>query len=189
VAAEYTVRADTARELVLSAKVYTIETTNQIIAIPRSLVTWSATNIAAVRSRGVELGAIARYQEWLTMRGGVTIQDVRDNARDSRSYGKIIPYVPTTLAYVRCDATHGGVVVGGGLHACGVRYTQTDNVPESALNAYITANANVGYQWRTRAGTWKLRVDCDNLLDAAYSVIANYPMPGRMMRASMEWQW
>jgi outer membrane cobalamin receptor len=72
---------------------------------------------------------------------------------------------------------------------CGRRYTQTDNAPASALAAYGTIQLLAGYEWKLGSNEVFLRAECDNAAQMAYEVVANYPMPGRMYRASVGWKW
>ncbi|MFN9777923.1 MAG: TonB-dependent receptor plug domain-containing protein [Candidatus Kapaibacterium sp.] len=187
--AEYTLPPSIAGGTTLSVTLFERHTNNQIVAVPRSPVTWSAMNVASVRTRGAELGAVSRLWSQLLLRAAVTVQDVRDRTHGARSMDKLLPYSPQTLGYAHLLYAAQGWSVGVGVHMCGRRYTQTDNAPASALAAYGTIQLLAGYEWKLGSNEVFLRAECDNAAQMAYEVVANYPMPGRMYRASVGWKW
>lgn len=185
--AEYAFPLVAATQTTMSATVFHRETKDQIVAIPRSPVTWSAMNIASVRSRGCEVGLVSRLSSMLLLRAGVTLQDVRDRTSGSRNFDRLVPYTPQTLGYAQVMASSGPLSGGAGLNSCGERFTQTDNARASALSPYTTVHVFAAYQWSMAGGMGSVRAECDNLLGADYVIVANYPMPGRMFRMSVGW--
>jgi len=187
VTAEYAFTAGAVSPTTLSATVFHRETKDQILAVPRSPVTWSAMNIASVRSQGCELGLVSRLSSTLILRAGLTLQDVRDRTSGSRSFDRLVPYTPQSLGYAQVMVNAGHLSGGAGLNSCGERFTQTDNARASALSSYTTMNVFAAYQWLLAGGMCSMRAECDNLLGADYVIVANYTMPGRMFRMSVGW--
>lgn len=173
----------------VSVTLFRRATTNQIVAVPRSPVTWSAMNVATVLAQGCEVGMVSRISSAVLLRGGITIQDVRDQTIGARSFGKLLPYTPTFLGYAHCHVSRGGFSFGTGLNWCGERFTQTDNAASSALAPYATVQLFGGYEWKSAYGMIWVRAECDNILDMSYVIVANFPMPGRAIRASAGLTW
>lgn len=189
VTAEYVLPVSVASEVTtVSVTVFDRDTRDQILAVPRSPVTWSAMNIATVRSRGIETAFVTRLASVLVLRGGLTFQDVRDRTPGSRSKDRLLPYTPQVLGYAHVMADRDRLSLGAGVDLCGERYTQTDNAQASALPPYATLHVYAGHEWPLWSGVLSLRAECDNVLDTRYEIVANFPMPGRMFRATAGWR-
>lgn len=166
----------------LEADGFVLWVRDQIIAVPRSAITWSVQNAGRVLSRGVEV--LARYDDrvWRFQLSG-TIQRTTYDDPTSFTYGKQVIYTPLIIGMVQIERmlwqkTTAFVQV----NHIGTRYSQTDNAPTSALRAVTTVDISL----RAILLDGEVRVqasgDMLNLFDAEYAIIRNYPMPGRMWR-------
>lgn len=168
--------------LVLEANIFAIHMTDQIVAIPRSPVSWSAANIAAVLSRGVE-GALSGtfLGDHLAARLSYTLMRVEDGTR-GMTYGKLLVYSPQEILNGMAEVRAGWLAAGVNWQYVSHRFTLPANDPASALPHYMALGAGVSTGWKYGGLAFTARVECSNLLNADYQVVRNYPMPGRMLR-------
>ncbi|MCX7930131.1 MAG: TonB-dependent receptor [Chlorobi bacterium] len=162
---------------------------DQIIAVPRSAVTWSVQNAGRVLSRGVELLLRWDTNRWSAL-ASATFQQVTYDDPASFTYAKQVIYTPALIGMVRADyAMWESVRIGGQATYLGVRYTQTDNAPSSALDPAfsfdLTMRAMIPYH--------PVRIECEadvlNVLDVQYAIVRNFPMPGRSWRIRLSFSW
>jgi outer membrane cobalamin receptor len=162
---------------------------DQIIAVPRSAITWSVQNAGRVWSRGVEL--LARYddRQWkLTVSG--TFQRVTYDDQAAFTYGKQVVYTPSLVGMLHVERMLGErSAVLMQVTYLGTRYSQTDNAPASALNAVGVVDGAIRAVVIEQPLPIELRGEVQNLFDAQYAIIRNFPMPGRSWRLRMVVRW
>ncbi|RMF34330.1 MAG: TonB-dependent receptor [Chlorobiota bacterium] len=159
---------------------------DQIIAVPRSAITWSVQNAGRVFSRGVEGAFRWGKPQWRLSAAG-TVQLVTYDDRASFTYGKQVLYTPAVLGMFRIERQIGNDLrVLAQANYIGTRYTQTDNAPRSALPPVGTFDLSV--EWLVHIGGVRLAATGEllNALDAEYAIIRNFPMPGRMWRLRLQ---
>lgn len=182
---------------VLKLKPFYLSTVNQIIAVPKSALTWSALNAAQVQTLGIEAyAALGLWDDRLRATLSYTYQDVRDKNPQSYTYNKIIPYTPQQLCMIGLqyqstrDLSRNSILAGVNMQYSSYRYAQADNAIESLLPTYATYNLYMAYTIR-RLGGSELgciitpRIDIQNLLNTQYSIIRNFPMPGFLIRVGL----
>jgi len=173
---------------VIEAGCFAIDTRDQIASVPRSPVSWSARNIAHIRSRGMEIGVAGNlFDTLLSVRGSYTLMGTRD-LTDGPTCGKLLPYAPQELASLLVDVAVGDISAHGSATHVGHRFTLANEDAASALPHYILCN--VGIAWRSMLWSLTLtsRLELENLFDVDYQVIRNYPMPGRNLRLRFGFQ-
>jgi len=159
---------------------------DQIIAVPRSAITWSVQNAGRVFSRGVEGAFRWGNSQWRLSAAG-TVQRVTYDDRASFTYGKQVLYTPAVLGMFRIERQIGNDLrVLAQANYIGKRYTQTDNAPSSALPPVGTFDFSV--EWSVHIGGVRLAAAGEllNAFDAEYAIIRNFPMPGRMWRLRLQ---
>ncbi len=166
--------------IAISSSVFYSIVTDQIISVPRSPVSWSAQNIARVRSQGFDLGCRMRLSA-LSIRASFSQQDVRDARESSAWYNKRVPYTPSFLAFVHTSFKHQNFEESFSVQWVSDRYTQSDNAPESQLPSVATLNASVSANTNWGSSTLRFSIRADNILNVGYVLVANYPMPGRQI--------
>ncbi len=166
----------------LEADGFVLWVRDQIIAVPRSAITWSVQNAGRVFSRGVEV--LARYDDrvWRLQLSG-TIQRTTYDDPTTFTYGKQVIYTPLIIGMLQIERRFWQEATAFvQVNHLGTRYSQTDNAPTSALHSVTTVDVSV----RKTLLDGEMRVqasgDVLNLFDAEYAIIRNYPMPGRMWR-------
>ncbi|MBI3258776.1 MAG: TonB-dependent receptor [Ignavibacteriae bacterium] len=167
----------------VEAETFVISTNDQIIAVPKSPVTWSAQNIGNVLSRGIELSAGGEItKQLLTGRIAYTLQTTTDETVNSLTPDKQIPYIPQEIVSGNIVVTVGKSMVGFLVNYSSFRYTLADNSEESIIPSYLQVNLFAEQKIQTGVINLTLRADCNNLFNEQYSVVLNYPMPGRGFR-------
>ncbi len=161
-------------------------TTNQIMAVPRSPLTWSAVNIGVVEANGLETAAALSLDSIVHIRVSYTYQDVRDARSGSIHEGQRIIYTPDQLLALSAGFDVLGFRFGAQFSFVSRRYSQADNAPESLLPACTTIGCSVERRFRFAQVYASLRFSLDNLTDQQYIIIPNYPMPGRSFRLSVD---
>ena len=165
------------------AETFMISTNDQIIAVPKSPVTWSAQNIGNVLSRGVELSCSGEIiAQLLSGRIAYTRQTTTDKTVNSITPGKQIPYIPQEIISGNAIVTIDKSMVGFSANYSSFRYTLADNTAESIIPAYIQINLFAEQKITIENINLTLRADCNNLFNEQYSVVLNYPIPGRGFR-------
>jgi outer membrane cobalamin receptor len=174
---------DITSNLQMEVESFSISTNDQIIAVPKSPISWSAQNIGKVYSRGIELSAGGEFiSHLLTGRLAYTRQSTTDETAYSLTIGKQIPYIPQEIISGNIVSTIKQTTLGFSANYSSFRYTLADNAIERIIPAFI--QVNVFGEQKIYFGNINLilRVDCNNLFNEHYAVILNYPMPGRAFR-------
>ncbi len=170
---------------VVEASWYRIDTRDQIVSTPKSPVSWSARNIAHVRSEGVEIGVSGNALDTLLLfRGSYSLMATRD-VTDGPTNGRIVPYAPQELASTLLEVRFGGWSVATSASYVSHRFTLANEDPESALPHYTLVDLRSGYTFSMAQVDLSVRLECRNLFDVEYSVVRNYPMPGRSVRIEL----
>ncbi|MCB9179406.1 MAG: TonB-dependent receptor [Flavobacteriales bacterium] len=154
---------------------------------------WSPMNLMRVWSRGVEARVTAKWTGGRT-RYAATLRtnhvvSTNQQARtpDDASVDRQLIYVPMYSGQLRVGMERGRASATLAGTYTGYRYTSTDNrsflVPFTLWNAWFTYVLKVGER-----GDLLLDLRGDNLLAAEYQVIADRPMPGRVYRAGITYQ-
>ncbi len=168
---------------------FTLWVRDQIIAIPRSVITWSVQNAGRVFSRGVEGALHLKGDSW-HLRATGTMQSVTYDDPTSFTYGKQVLYTPSLLGMLRFEQQlWGRVRLLSQVSYIGTRFTQTDNAPSSALSPVGTMDCSVEYEFPLHNVTVAVCGELLNAFDAQYAIIRNFPMPGRAWRIHMTLRW
>lgn len=166
----------------IESGVFAIDTRDQIVAIPRSPVSWSAQNVGHVLSRGIEFAIVGSFFDGL-LSGQTSYTRMRAEDRtDGVTNGHLIPYAPEELFNGILALRRWGIGLSGSWEYVSYRHTLAYNTPESALPHYLIVNA--GLSATRTLGAFELtgRIEAANIFDEEYQVVRNYPMPGRSLR-------
>lgn len=162
---------------------------DQIIAIPRSAITWSVQNAGRVFSRGAELQARWQHAPWRTVFSG-TYQQVTYDDPATFTYGKQVIYTPLLLGLARIEYVvdeRSTMLIQA--NYLGKRYSQTDNAPSSALDAVTTIDISLRAVFLRHPFQITVAGEVMNVGDIQYAVISNFPMPGRSWRLRVTVAW
>lgn len=165
---------------------FIILTKDQILAVPKSPISWSAQNIGSVLSRGIEASTSGQFFDTsLMVRLSYTRQIATDETVGSLTYQRILPTIPQELFTASIAYRYRQSSVGCSANYSSFRYFTADNSAESLLPSYAQVNIYSEYIITLFSAETILRLECNNLLNTQYSVIVNYPMPARSFRLGM----
>jgi len=168
---------------------FIINTKDQIIAVPKSPLTWSARNMASVLSRGLEIDInTSLFNKILNAGLSYTLQSVTDNNQSSATYGSQIVYVPQEMFSAKLSLNHDGYYAGFNAQYKGFTYYLPENLYSTVIPAYWLLNLNFSKLLSIRKSDLTLKFDVLNILNKQYIVIKNYPMPGRIFRLGLQYK-
>ena len=171
-----------ARNLLVEASVRIFHNSvrDKIVAVPTtSSFRWSMYNIGRVEMTGADAQAHLRYswaqkRNYLDLRFAYTWQHPEE----------IVPYIPEKSISFSGDCRLGGWQFCLSLLSNAERYTTQVAYPEYRLSPFLTADARVGYTWRMLTGS----ISLNNLTDSDYEYVKGYPMPGRHLLLSLQYE-
>ena len=157
---------------------------NKLIAVPNgSLFRWSMYNLGGVRMFGDELSFTAAWQDGATTLGG-TARYTFQWAHDTETGGQI-PYIPLHSANFRLFWEQGNWSVDLQGFLTGERFSSSTNRDDFRIAPWTTWDASVAYSFPGNGLSLKLQLN--NLLNANYEIIKQYPMPGFHVFGTLEY--
>jgi vitamin B12 transporter len=175
-------------KLLVESTLFERYTRDQIIAVPRSAIAWSALNIARTYSSGVESSICSQLlDKQLWVRFSHTYQRVTNEVLNDFSYQKQLPYTPEHIISISSSYQFNHYMIGGVFQHVGDRYSQSDNAPNSRMDRYTTLDV-YGAMTSLFNTDIAIRIDVRNIFNEQYEVISNFPMPGRILRSTISYQ-
>ena len=157
---------------------------NKLIAVPNgSLFRWSMYNLGGVRIFGDEWDLTASWTAGKTTLGG-TARYTYQWAKDTETGGQI-PYIPLHSANFRVFWKQGNWDIDLQGFLTSERFTSSTNRDDFRIAPWTTWDASLAYSFPKNGLT--LRLQLNNLLDANYEVIRQYPMPGFHVLGTLEY--
>lgn len=165
---------------------------NKIVAVPgTNLFRWSMLNLGKVETTGIEtnIKATGTLGEKLHYRTNLsyTYQESIDVTAGTSNYGDQIPYIPlhsgsisTMLDYNKFEFNYSYIYTGE-------RYSQKANINSNYLQPWYTHDLSLGYTLFLKGNPLKVKVEVNNTFNQQYTVIKNFPMPGRSYRFSLNY--
>jgi outer membrane receptor protein involved in Fe transport len=171
--------------------IYINKVKDKIVAIPFNMFIWRMTNIAEVRSVGVDANANICFsintRQQLMLSQNYTWQRVENHTNSSSPYyGNQIAYTPehtfaTTLTWINqwvsLSATADGM---------SHRWATNEHSNGTRMGGFTEFGASAYRDFHMDNVTLTARVVAQNLLGKQYDIVAHYPMPGRAWKASFE---
>lgn len=176
----------------IKADAYHNRVKDQITAIPgASLFRWTMVNLGQVDVKGVDLGLSGRlklHEEISTdLALNYTLQEAKDDSRSSANYGQYIPYAPRHSASVSIDAqwkhTWG---LNYNAHYSGERYNGRANIAENLMDPWTVHNISASYHSHVHRFAYRIAAELNNFSNHNYTIVDNYPMPGRNYRLNLQ---
>ncbi len=160
---------------------FLIETRDQIIAIPKSPISWSAANIDKVEHKGLELSLLGKYSEIFLEKIGFnwTLQSSINKTKSSLFYNKQLILTPQEIinGYILMNFQYLKFSVD--FDYTSFRYTDPENNNNSILPKYLLLDFGIIIPIEIKEKELNVVMDCKNVLDKQYEIIPNYPMPKR----------
>jgi len=143
---------------------------------------WTPHNIASVHSRGIETSNTLTVQlnKWQVHFGLNTeyVLATTENSyvQNDGSIGMQIPYTPRYQWQLNIGCAYHGFYLNYNHTYVGYRFLTND---ESVyLDPYQTGNVQLMYGFSFRNANWRTSVQCNNIWNEQYQVVAARPMPG-----------
>lgn len=172
--------------LQLHLSIFYARVKNYILSVPKSPIEWQAANVGATQHSGIELFTAINLGRITSHFISFTYQ--RSTIRTGTYSMNDIPYVPRLLFRYIGQVHYKQMRIGASVEATSSRYALASNIPESKLPPYWIVDLFVEYisPLPFRDLMSSLRLECHNILNTTYSVILNYPMPGRIIRVTVQ---
>lgn len=171
----------------ITADSYYNRVTNKIIAVPFNMFFWTMINLGRVDIWGADVNVdgtiVLSKGHQLLLSGSYTLQSAK-NMTDPAS-----PYYKNQIVYTPKNSGSTSVAwknpwVNVSLHAtfASARYTVEDHKPENRLPGYGEWGLALYRTFHFKAFELATRLDGINLGNKQYSIVKNYPMPGRAFK-------
>ena len=152
------------------------------------LQVWRPSNLAKVRTRGLEWRGQGRWRvaERLRLDGRLTYSHViatDQSIPHARSYGHQLPYTPRDQLKAHVGLTWGPARLDLSTRLVGPRYVTADET--QALAPYRISNVGLQLEHSVGPTTVTAHLEIRNALDESYSIVRLYPMPPRHVRARL----
>lgn len=155
-----------------------------IIWAPSADGLWRPGNVSRVLRRGIELSGLASTGA-LSIRGSLTLQDIRDVTRGSTNEGRQLPYRPSLTAGCLMGADLGPATAGISATYTGSRCINAANT--IVLPAYGLLGASLEMPVRF-IDKLSLALSGVNLLDCEYEETNGYPGRGATVMLELRWE-
>lgn len=165
---------------------FLINTQDLILSVPRTPVLWSAQNVGIAQSRGLELELYGSFlEDKLNMSLSYTLMEVKDKESNSSNYNKLLPYFPQeTIGIFMLFKLYNFILIQK-FNYNSFTYSLRSNDINSVIAPYLTYDIALSVSIQIVDFTINPRIGIVNLFDERYSIIKNYPMPGRIFRFSV----
>jgi Outer membrane cobalamin receptor protein len=167
---------------------YYNEVTDKLLAIPGGVnFRWTMKNIGFVKIKGVDvsLGTTHQFRKDLVMdtRFNYTYQKAQDYTpiaveSDTITYKGQIAYIPQHSGSAILGVSYTSWNLSYSFVYTGERYTGSANIPRNRLQPWYTHDLAIGKSFLWGKIPLKATMEINNLLNQAYDVVLNYPMPG-----------
>ncbi len=167
-----------------SVSVFSASCGDLIVWTPSADGLWRPGNVSRALRRGIELSGLGSYG-MLSLRGSITLQEVKDVTGGSTSEGMLLPYRPSMTAGCLIGADLGHATAGVSASYTGRRYINAANT--IALPAYALFGASMEMPVRWIEGL-SLELSGVNLLDLEYEETNGYPGRGATVMLELRWE-
>jgi len=176
------------RSLSLTADGYQNHLKDRITAIPKNF-RWTMLNTGKVEITGLDIGmkteveALQQLNAFLFI--NYTWQKALDKTPGSQHKGQFIPYAPMHSASASGTFQYRSWGLNYNLLYTGSRYSFLANTPQNYMEDWFTQDLSLSYMLDLKAYEIKIMGEANNIGNADYTIIRNFPMPGRNYRLSI----
>lgn len=163
---------------------------DKIVAMPYNMFFWTMVNLGRVDIWGMDATLDGTFllapRHRLVSTLSYTYQKAVDKTDPSSAYYEDqIPYTPEHSGAFSLAWENSYVNVS--FHATGVdkRYASVQNIKTNELDGYIEYGVALYRSFKWKRVDCSLRLDVQNLGNKQYSIVKNYPMPGRSYKVTL----
>lgn len=161
---------------------------DRITAIPRSF-RWTMMNIGKVEIEGLEFGLQSHFEFTKELQANLSINTTFQKGIDvtpaGYNYGQDIPYSPRNSSSVSAALHYRSWGLSTSSLYSGAKYSGRDNRLSNYLDEWFIQDLSLSYEFKLPFAQVKILGEVNNLFNADYVVMENYPMPGTNYRASI----
>lgn len=166
---------------------------DMIVAVPVNMFVWRMTNLGRVTVVGVDAAVNAEFvlasRQSLFLSGNYSFQRAMPRTyRQSLDWMKQVAYIPRHSGSVALSWENQWVCLSANCVFVSERFTSNNNSPATRIAGYAEFGLGAWRAFALRGHAIELRVNVLNLFNKQYSVVANYPMPGRSWQASIRFE-
>ncbi|MEO6524286.1 MAG: TonB-dependent receptor plug domain-containing protein [Mucilaginibacter sp.] len=178
--------------IALTADVYYNNVKDKIIFIPaRSPVTPSAVNLGSVEIKGLDVNLKSKFNLTTQLKGTLSASYTHQNALDVTNptdsyYLDQIPYVPVNTLAFNTGVNYQQLGIYYNQILSSSRYSVSNHDAIYYLPAYSISDASVVYRFSLSHKPVMVSGEVNNLFNKSYTVVQNYPMPGRSLRFTLQ---
>lgn len=182
------------QQLTMTCDGYLNHVKNKIVAIPYNMFVWTMTNLGKVRVFGADVTLSATFaptsRHSIMLMGSYSYQRAQPRtSRDSHEWMKQVAYIPLNSGSASVTWVNPWVNTAVHLSGCSARYTTNTNLPETRIDGYSDTGVAFFRKFQLRRGaSLEGRIDILNIFDTQYDIVARYPMPGRSVKFSIEYE-
>lgn len=165
---------------------------DKIIAYPKGQqFRWTMANLGEVEIKGADISAQAiwllsenllfssRFTYTFTEALNITKTNITSYYRNQ------IPYTAKHNGSMLLGITYKNWQLNYSYIYVGERYSMSENIPENYEQPWYSSDISGTREFKLKNWKFRLGLEVNNLLDQNYSVIKNYPMPGRNYRFNL----
>lgn len=170
---------------------------NKIVAYPKGQqFRWTMLNLGKVFITGLESQTTIRARLFHRLYTRLHLQYTYQRAIDITDsedsyYRHQIPYIPWHSGSLSLGCDFDRWSFNYSFIYVGERYNQRENILYNYTQPWYTSDTALSYDLlfgKSPLYRLRLQVECNNLFNQQYEVIANYPMPGRNFRVTLLWK-
>jgi vitamin B12 transporter len=183
------------QQISIQADIYYNQVKDKIVAVPgNNAQRWSIENIGDVNIKGFDLNLQSSWKlSEFTLNAGATYayQDAKDVTPLSQgqvSYKRQLPYTPKHSGSILGAAAYKEFSLNYSFIYTGERYNQKANIAVNYIEPWYTHDLALHYLLKLKSREIRLSMEVNNLLNQYYDVVANFPMPGRSYRFSINYR-
>lgn len=165
-------------ELILTTDLFYIETTDKIVTIPKSPVSWTAENIGEVVNKGIEFKMDWKPIKYYSAKFAYSLQSAIDKSLKSITYNKLIPYIPQEVISMNHNIEFWDYKLTLIFNYSSFTYSLPGNNFESIINEYYSIDINFYKDFKISKNQITGYLKINNITNNNYEIIKNYPMPG-----------
>jgi len=176
----------------LQSDAYFIKVKDKIVCVFKgSSLRGKMFNLGVVEIMGMDVSGKAAWKFPFGLKVNTELTYSYQSARDFSeqgdiTYGGQIPYIPWHSGSVLVSSNYKTWNLNYSFIYVGERYDNSANIKANHLQPWYTHDLAIGKTFRRdvarNVSTVKISAEINNILNQAYDVIANYPMPGRNYR-------
>lgn len=169
--------------LIIDGSYFKTDTRDKIIWMPTPMWTYTPMNVGKVSTDGYSVKLNWILNRYVELDGNYTYTDSRkrNTAGDNDpTFDKQINYTPKSITKYGLILNYEFISLNIYQHSVGKRFVDEANT--KSLSPYNVISGNLTFIYKTNYGTYSAKLDMNNVLDKAYQIMNDYPMPLRNYR-------